>query len=108
MCHTRFLPIMMGLGLRYFTALGFFSKTSSKFTDAGNVAPIRLTEETRGKRPRYYLQNFHFQSGGWMTEDSPERYDTQVEVLFTAPPMPSDARHCRSSAKSLLAGISAN
>jgi ubiquinone/menaquinone biosynthesis C-methylase UbiE len=41
-----------------------------------------LTEETLGKRPRYYLQNFHFQSGGWMTEDSAERYDTQVEVLF--------------------------
>jgi ubiquinone/menaquinone biosynthesis C-methylase UbiE len=41
-----------------------------------------LSEETRGRRPGYYLQNFHFQSGGWMTEDSAERYDTQVEVLF--------------------------
>jgi len=41
-----------------------------------------LNEETRGKRPRYYLQNFHFQTGGWMTEDSAQRYDTQVEVLF--------------------------
>ena len=41
-----------------------------------------LTEETRGKRPRYYLQNFHFQSGGWMTDESAQRYDTQVEVLF--------------------------
>jgi ubiquinone/menaquinone biosynthesis C-methylase UbiE len=41
-----------------------------------------LTGETRGKRPRYYLQNFHYQSGGWMTDDSAERYDTQVEVLF--------------------------
>ncbi len=41
-----------------------------------------LTKETRGKRPRYYLQNFHFQSGGWLTDDSAERYDTQVEVLF--------------------------
>ena len=41
-----------------------------------------LSEETRGKRPRYYLQNFHFQSGGWMTDDSAERYDTQVEVLL--------------------------
>jgi len=41
-----------------------------------------LTAETRGKRPDYYLQNFHFQSGGWMTEDSARRYDTQVEVLF--------------------------
>jgi hypothetical protein len=41
-----------------------------------------LSEETRGKRPRYYLQNFHFQSGSWMTEDSAQRFDTQVEVLF--------------------------
>jgi ubiquinone/menaquinone biosynthesis C-methylase UbiE len=41
-----------------------------------------LSGETRGKRPRYYLQNFHFQSGGWMTDDSASRYDTQVEVLF--------------------------
>ena len=41
-----------------------------------------LSEETRGKRPSYYLQNFHFQSGGWMTRDSAQRYDTQVEVLL--------------------------
>jgi ubiquinone/menaquinone biosynthesis C-methylase UbiE len=41
-----------------------------------------LTAETRGRRPDYYLQNFHFQSGGWLTEASAERYDTQVEVLF--------------------------
>jgi ubiquinone/menaquinone biosynthesis C-methylase UbiE len=41
-----------------------------------------LNETTRGKRPRYYLQNFHYQSGGWMTDNSAELYDTQVEVLF--------------------------
>jgi ubiquinone/menaquinone biosynthesis C-methylase UbiE len=41
-----------------------------------------LSEQTRGKRPDYYLQNFHYQSGGWMTSDSAQRYDTQVEVLF--------------------------
>ncbi len=41
-----------------------------------------LTEETRATRPRYYLQNFHFQTGGWMTDDSASRYDTQVEVLL--------------------------
>src|SRR6266403_727133 len=40
-----------------------------------------LSEETRGKRPSYYLQNFHFQSGGWMTRESALRYDTQGEVL---------------------------
>jgi ubiquinone/menaquinone biosynthesis C-methylase UbiE len=41
-----------------------------------------LSEETLGKRPSYYLQNFHFQSGGWMTQESAQRYDTQVEVLL--------------------------
>ena len=41
-----------------------------------------LNDMTRGKRPRYYLQNFHYQSGGWMTDNSAELYDTQVEVLF--------------------------
>ena len=41
-----------------------------------------LNEQTRGRRPDYYLQNFHFQSGGWLTEESADRYDTQVEVLF--------------------------
>lgn len=34
-------------------------------------------------RPDYYLQNFHFQSGGWMTEESARLYDMQVEVLFS-------------------------
>lgn len=42
---------------------------------------VRL-EAGEGRRPDYYLQNFHFQSGGWMTEESAQRYDTQVEVLF--------------------------
>jgi ubiquinone/menaquinone biosynthesis C-methylase UbiE len=41
-----------------------------------------LNERTLGTRPAYYLQNFHFQSGGWMTRESAQRYDTQVEVLF--------------------------
>ena len=41
-----------------------------------------VNEQTRGRRPNYYLQNFHFQTGGWMTEDSAKRYDLQVEVLF--------------------------
>lgn len=33
--------------------------------------------------PDYYRQNFHFQSDGWLSEESAEIYDTQVEVLFT-------------------------
>ena len=33
--------------------------------------------------PRYYLQNFHFQSDGWLSEESARIYDMQVETLFT-------------------------
>lgn len=49
--------------------------------EAGETRQV-LSQETRGKRPRYYLQNFHFQTGGWLTPDSAQRYDTQVEVLL--------------------------
>ena len=41
-----------------------------------------LPPDEPGKRPDYYLQNFHFQTGGWMTEESAKLYDMQVEVLF--------------------------
>jgi ubiquinone/menaquinone biosynthesis C-methylase UbiE len=41
-----------------------------------------LNDTSRGTRPAYYLQNFHYQSGGWLTRNSAEIYDTQVEVLF--------------------------
>lgn len=47
-----------------------------------NMCNEVLAQATPVKRPRYYLQNFHFQSGGWMTGESAARYDTQVEVLF--------------------------
>ena len=32
--------------------------------------------------PDYYLQNFHDQSGGWLSGRSAALYDTQVEILF--------------------------
>lgn len=38
--------------------------------------------ESDGRRPRYYMQNFHFQTDGWMSERSAKLYDTQVETLF--------------------------
>lgn len=34
------------------------------------------------RRPRYYLQNFHYQTDGWMSDGSAELYDFQVDVLF--------------------------
>jgi len=42
-----------------------------------------LSDEARENFPRYYLQNFHYQSGGWLTEESARLYDFQVEALFT-------------------------
>ncbi len=47
-----------------------------------------LTPETRAKRPRYFLQNFHYQTGGWLTEDSAKRYDRRSRCSLTAPRMP--------------------
>jgi ubiquinone/menaquinone biosynthesis C-methylase UbiE len=41
-----------------------------------------LSEERRGKYPRYYLQNFHYQTDGWFSDDSARIYDFQVETLF--------------------------
>jgi ubiquinone/menaquinone biosynthesis C-methylase UbiE len=32
--------------------------------------------------PDYYAQDFHFQTGGYLTEDSAKLYDVQVETLF--------------------------
>jgi ubiquinone/menaquinone biosynthesis C-methylase UbiE len=44
---------------------------------------IRGDARTAGERyPSYYLQNFHFQTDGWLSEESAKLYDTQVEILF--------------------------
>lgn len=36
----------------------------------------------RSLYPAYYLQNFHYQTDGWLSPESAALYDTQVEVLF--------------------------
>jgi ubiquinone/menaquinone biosynthesis C-methylase UbiE len=72
------------------TLLTLFDRSRLFFRDLPSIYERRkrnathevLTAKTRGQRPDYYLQNFHFQSGGWLTEESADRYDTQVEVLF--------------------------
>ena len=67
--------------------------------ESGNHNEV-LSEKTRGKRPRYYLQNFHFQSGGWMTDESAQRYDTRSKCSSTAPRTPRGVRRCRRSVRS--------
>jgi ubiquinone/menaquinone biosynthesis C-methylase UbiE len=46
--------------------------------DAGTV---RAATETEGL-PEYFTQDFHFQTGGYLTEQSARLYDVQVETLF--------------------------
>src|SRR3546814_4102614 len=66
-------------------------KSAAFFRDLAEVNRRRIgrindeifREPYRGRYPRYYLQNFHFQSGGYLSEESARLYDYQVEVLFT-------------------------
>ena len=68
-----------------------FARSRAFFRDVPEVVRRRRGELSRevveqapeANRPDYYLQNFHFQSGGWMTEESAHLYDMQVEVLFS-------------------------
>lgn len=75
--HDGALPVLLARSRLFFEDLPDVHRRRER-RDVRQV----LTEDTRGKRPNYYLQNFHFQSGGWLTPESAQRYDTQVEVLF--------------------------
>ena len=61
----------------FFTDLG--AVESRRHGPRGGHLPAAVPA---GRYPRYYLQNFHFQSDGYLSEASAERYDHQVEVLF--------------------------
>ncbi|MBE7219184.1 MAG: class I SAM-dependent methyltransferase [Caulobacteraceae bacterium] len=44
---------------------------------------VEVRAEAAGEGlPPYYRQNFHYQSGGWLTPESARRYEAQVEALF--------------------------
>lgn len=59
-------------------------------SDAPNVEARRARrggteareDAANDRLPVYYRQNFHFQSGGWFTDESARRYEAQVETLF--------------------------
>ena len=48
----------------------------------GAPADALLPEAPRERFPDYYRRKFHFQTDGYLSEASAERYDHQVEVLF--------------------------
>jgi len=67
---------------------GLLERRTRYLADIPSIVRRRATgahqelDRTAGGRPRYYMQNFHFQTDGWMSEDSAALYDTQVETLF--------------------------
>lgn len=49
-----------------------------------NGTEVRTHQAADPKQfPTYYRQNFHYQTDGWLSQDSAEIYDHQVEALFT-------------------------
>lgn len=48
----------------------------------GEPGDALLRRAEAARYPRYYRRAFHFQSDGYLSEASAERYDYQVEVLF--------------------------
>jgi ubiquinone/menaquinone biosynthesis C-methylase UbiE len=42
-----------------------------------------LGSDAASALPGYFVQNFHYQTGGYLTRDSARLYDLQVEVLFS-------------------------
>ncbi|MGI9435643.1 MAG: methyltransferase domain-containing protein [Geminicoccaceae bacterium] len=67
-------------------------KSKRFLADLGKINLRRLRRDgqevfrDKGKgeqsRPRYYLQNFHYQTDGWLSDHSADLYDFQVDVLF--------------------------
>jgi ubiquinone/menaquinone biosynthesis C-methylase UbiE len=48
---------------------------------AADAATVKV-EAAAAHVPDYYAQDFHFQTGGYLTEGSAKLYDVQVETLF--------------------------
>ena len=44
---------------------------------------VRDRLEGSNRYPDYYQQNFHYQTDGWLSDESARLYDHQVEALFT-------------------------
>src|SRR5258708_5256882 len=64
-------------------AVDFFSDARAVDTRRHGDPSERLLKQPGTERyPAYYRRHFHFQSDGYLSAASAERYDHQVEVLF--------------------------
>jgi ubiquinone/menaquinone biosynthesis C-methylase UbiE len=70
--------------------LHHLERVRKMFADLPEAVARRATADAATARaeasaaglPEYYAQDFHFQTGGYLTEASAELYDVQVETLF--------------------------
>ena len=76
--HDGSLATIIGRSRRYFADLPVAAQRKAEGRGAEVYSP-ELAEDL----PAYFLQNFHFQTGGYLTEESAHLYDMQVEVLFS-------------------------
>ena len=57
-------------------------KVAQRRQRQGNAEVFDAPPPGTPKLPRYYVQNFHFQTDGYLSDHSARLYDYQVEVLF--------------------------
>lgn len=76
--HDGSLREIIEASRRYFADLPRAVERKAQGESAEVYSP-----ELAEKFPAYFLQNFHFQTGGYLTEESARLYDIQVEVLFS-------------------------
>jgi ubiquinone/menaquinone biosynthesis C-methylase UbiE len=79
------------------TPLQHLARIRQMFSDLPSALQRRGAEDAASARqspnaaglPDYFTQDFHFQTGGYLTDESAKLYDVQVETLFmgTAGPM---------------------
>ena len=70
--------------------IGHIGRVRAMLADLPNAIARRNTKDASsaasaaeaGTLPDYFTQDFHYQSGGYLTEQSARLYDAQVETLF--------------------------
>lgn len=81
-------PNLGGDGL---TPIAYFRRLRAMFADlpetverraSRNATTAKQRAEAEGL-PDYFAQDFHFQTGGYLSEESAKLYDLQVETLFS-------------------------
>ncbi len=81
-------PMLGGDGL---SPVAYLRRLRAMFADFPDTIERRASRDaTTAKQmaeaeglPEYFAQDFHFQTGGYLSEDSAKLYDLQVETLFS-------------------------